>query len=432
MANSIQLAIRAKGLSPFIKRAGSIARRYGLTSQKMDQSLAQFCQVLDGYQCAATFPITASTLERHAAVIKKYLDRNLEFAVHGLRHVDYTAYEADALFDQVLRARKIFSKLGIAPSGYRSPYLAMPARLPELLSRAGFTYASNQPLWWDGLDGRAEQSAPSYGFEKAIAFYRPWQVSQRCSLPQIKDGLIEIPVSLPDDEILIERTLTGAADILGIWRSLFDESVRLGELFTLQLHPERISVCSGALSAVLAEARSKSPVVWIARLAEVAAWWKARAQTAVTVRRMGECQYHFVIKGPAGTSVYARSARVDCPSSPWVSPYARVEGTEFNLTAAANALIGISPAASPELIAFLREQGYILESSPERDQYHTYFDQTTFSYNGARQVIAQIEGSGAPLLKLGKWPHGAQSALSVTGDIDALTLSDYVLRLMNR
>ena len=40
----------------------------------------------------------------------------------------------------------------------------------------------------------------------------------------------------------------------------------------------------------------------------------------------------------------------------------------------------------------------------------------------------ELETGRFPLLRLGRWPGGAKSALAVTGDVDALTIWDYALR----
>ena len=43
-------------------------------------------------------------------------------------------------------------------------------------------------------------------------------------------------------------------------------------------------------------------------------------------------------------------------------------------------------------------------------------------------IVREVESSAAPLVRLARWPKGAQSALAITGDIDALTLGDFLLR----
>jgi hypothetical protein len=80
----------------------------------------------------------------------------------------------------------------------------------------------------------------------------------------------------------------------------------------------------------------------------------------------------------------------------------------------------------------LRQQGYIVEVNHESHRYSCYFDQTEFAAKDERSLLAQIEGTDRPLVRLGRWPNGARSALAITGDIDALTLWDYGLRFFER
>jgi hypothetical protein len=61
------------------------------------------------------------------------------------------------------------------------------------------------------------------------------------------------------------------------WLEILRRTYELGELFSLSLHPERIYFCEEAFRAVLSRARSLSPIVWIARLDEIASWWRSRA-----------------------------------------------------------------------------------------------------------------------------------------------------------
>jgi hypothetical protein len=84
------------------------------------------------------------------------------------------------------------------------------------------------------------------------------------------------------------------------------------------------------------------------------------------------------------------------------------------------------------LVSFLKQQGYIVETSLNPDRHSFYLDRSAFFSEDKRRLIAQIEGSDLPLARLGRWPNGARSALSVTGDIDALTLWDYGLRSLGR
>lgn len=58
------------------------------------------------------------------------------------------------------------------------------------------------------------------------------------------------PVTLPDDETIMDRlNITEPQKINEIWKSLFEQSYGRGELFTLQLHPERIETFANSLES---------------------------------------------------------------------------------------------------------------------------------------------------------------------------------------
>jgi dephospho-CoA kinase len=48
--------------------------------------------------------------------------------------------------------------------------------------------------------------------------------------------------------------------------------------------------------------------------------------------------------------------------------------------------------------------------------------------NGA--LVAEIEALDKPLLRFAVWPDGARAALSITGDIDSITIQDFFLRIV--
>ena len=426
-------AARAKGALALLKRARSIAIRYGLTPAKMDQALCLLAQTLARFDCGASIPTTAVALERNSETITKYVGRHIEFAVHGYTHVDYSQLTPEEQLAHLRRARDAFADVGITASGFRSPYLRRESHLYDAIGATGFSYASNQPILWDVL-GPDAFTPPTYAsYERAIAFYDPWHASERPSLPQLGDRLVEIPVSLPDDEILIDR-LDGRPNGLveKAWQCILAQTYQRGELFTVQLHPERIAACVDGLSAVLAEARLRSPSVWFARLDEIAAWWRARAGATVEIGETGDGELTLAVDGPQGTTVLARSVAVDAPTVPWADGYRRVGSTGLAMRSPVRPFIGLSPAASPGLAGFLRQQGYIIEVSEERFRYPYYFDWVEFGAELERPLLAEIEEGNRPLVRLGRWPDGARSALAVTGDVDALTLWDYGLRLVGK
>jgi hypothetical protein len=431
--NSISLAVKAKGRLALVKRAGQIVDHYGPTPSKMAQALDRFGQVLRDFGCGATFPITAVALKRNSKVVEKHVGQGIEFAIHGYRHIDYSQL---ALGDQVAHLRQahaIFNSAGVTCSGFRSPYLRFNEHLREAAREVGLAYLSNQPILWDALDGESLSPAAQAACRRAIALYAPWSAADRPALPQLWRDLVEIPVSLPDDEILVGRLGGDADGLVGrAWARILAETYRREELFTLQLHPERIARCAPALGALLAQARALNPPVWVACLGEMAAWWRARSAATVMAAPTGDGKLRLSLRGPDGMAFLARNVETDMEglAQPWTHGYQRYATQSLILASGIRPFIGVPAGTAPELVYYLREQGYIVEVSDNSQNYSVYLDHVEAIPENRRPLLAQVEEGNQPLVKLGRWPGNNHSALAITGDIDALTLWDYGLRYL--
>ena len=431
--NPIAVAVRAKGPSAVLKRGHSIVSRYGFTSAKMDHALRLFAYILEKYGCGATFPITATTLRRNSAIINKYIGENIEFAVHGYTHVDYSRLEPEEQLAHLRCAREIFSKAGVQAVGFRSPYLSRNSHLDSALEAAGYVYVSNQPVWWDVLDIGALAPVTHAAYERAVGFYRPWLASERLSLPRLHNQLIEIPVSLPDDEILLDRLDVERRNLVDeAWHRILAKTYERGELFTIQLHPERTELCASGLASVLAEARQLKPPVWLARLDEIASWWRARTEAAVQIRAGEDGTWEVSVTGPPGTTILARGVEILGPAKPWADAWSQVTASSCVVRAASQPLIGLSPACPQRLESFLRQQGYLCQVAEHFQTYSFYVDRATFTPADERPLLDEIKKDARQLVRLGRWPNSARSALCVSGDIDALTIWDYGLRALGR
>ena len=262
-----------------------------------------------------------------------------------------------------------------------------------------------------------------------LDFYGAHSASDYPSLPQVIGDLVRIPYCLPDDEALVDRLqLTGTEPMAGIWLAILRRTYELGELFTLGLHPERIALCGEALQAALAEARSLSPPVWIARLEEIVDWWRGRAAATYQVTKLAASAFRLTVDGPPGVTVLSRGVKVEAPTEPWFGDYQRVLGNELVFQSEQLPFIGVSPGSSPALVSFLQQQGYLVARDSDAA---LCLQQEDFGLEDERALLRRIEEGKWPLLRLARWPDGARSALSITGDIDALTLWDYALRVFS-
>jgi hypothetical protein len=265
-----------------------------------------------------------------------------------------------------------------------------------------------------GLDERARE-----GLQRGMAFYRPAPAAQFRALPFRRDGFVEIPVCLPDDEIPLDRMYIHDADYLGrMWRSILGLTHARGELFTLQLHPERIDFFAGALRGVLSDARSRQPAVWIATLDEIAQWWEAKARNRAQFVRDGD-GFRVEIEACPGTAVFVRTHGTERAAEPG----------PLRVDSALRPSVGVAPGSSRGAIGVLNDLGYVVEVGDRSDGYAVHLGLVERSdYPSIEACRRVIEESKRPLVRFGTWPEGARSALAVTGDIDALTIWDFVHR----
>ena len=426
--NPISVAFEGKGPSHAARRAVNILGNYGVTPAKMGRALQQFAAILGQFGCRATFPITATVLRRNPDVVEEYQALGLEFAIHGYRHLDHFRLSRTEQLAQLELARQLFDEVGVQAKGFRAPYLHANADTLAALQDQHLSYDSSQGLNWLVPNARA---TPSYGH--LLRFYGALSASAYPSLPSLQGNLTCIPYSLPDDEALANHLSLQKTDQMSeIWLAVLRRSHQLGELFTLGLHPERMLICQEPLTVVLSEARKLYPPVWIARLDEIADWWRARSAAEVRISDTAGGRLRVSVAGPSGTTVLVRGVEVDAATQAWADGYREVQGTTFTVRSPRRPFIGVSPTVSPELSTFVRQQGYIVETSQHGDRYAHCLQQTRFHAQDQRTLLAQIEGTSFPLVRLGRWPHGAHSALAITGDIDALTLWDYGLRFLGR
>ena len=99
----------------------------------------------------------------------------------------------------------------------------------------------------------------------------------------------------------------------------------------------------------------------------------------------------------------------------------------MTITSGALPAIRVGPGASPAFVSFLEQEGYVVQRGGQACALHLD-GWTEFADQDKRRVIDIIEQADAPLIRIWRWPSEARSVLSLTGDVDSMTLIDFLRR----
>ena len=420
---SLVMSLRSRGAAASAGRVAQVLGRFGATTDAMRRRLDAYDRILAPLGIRPTWPTTACVLARHPELLRGYADRGIELAVHGLVHGDHARLDGPRQRDTLARAVAIFQRAGLPTIGFRGPYLRYNVATLEVLRALGFRYHSSQAVGF-ALQREPANARASAGVALARELYSARDAAAVAVVPCMRDGLVDIPVAIPDDEILVDR-LGADSDAAWVqWRAMLAETHRRGELFTVQLHPERIVELGEALGAVCQAARALRPAVYVARLDEIAAWWLRRSAFRIEVRCRGDHRFRVLVNADRDATILVRG--LDVPREPWSGRDATSCARVLDVVATRVPAVGVSRRTPPAARAFLAAEGFAVEETDRPDTHGAYVDAGPEWSETA--LLDAIERSPGPLVRIWRWPSGARSALAVTGDIDALTLRDFALR----
>jgi hypothetical protein len=123
----------------------------------------------------------------------------------------------------------------------------------------------------------------------------------------------------------------------------------------------------------------------------------------------------------------------------WAGDESSIASRQFMAHAATCPSVALSPQTSSEVEDFLSEQGYpvLRAEAVAAPGYSLYLDMPDgLGKTREEQItqrsalVAEIEALDKPLVRFGIWPERARAALSITGDIDSITIQDFFLRIV--
>jgi len=250
-----------------VRRATALSARYGLSSSRAERRVQVCVQQLAEGGILPTFPTPGRVVRRNPKFFQELQAAGAEFAVHGYDHVDFNTLSSRETRQQFLAAAESFQKAGIHFTGFRCPYLSYSDELLPAVPDGMFEYSSNKAIWWDVAP--AQEDGSNAVFDKLTHFYRPHSANTTFALPSVINGLVEIPVSVPDDLQLCDGLGLRADEIARTWCEILAQSHRRGELFVLMFHPESFDDCRFALQELLRQSRLLQPPVWLTQLREI-------------------------------------------------------------------------------------------------------------------------------------------------------------------
>ncbi|EFH86743.1 polysaccharide deacetylase family protein [Ktedonobacter racemifer] len=439
--NLVSFSIKTKGPRNFARRLWTVFSRFGFSETRNRRSLETLIHELKPYQAAPTFFIPAVVLQRHPRLLADIEQAGAEIGIHGYVHNDYRQLNKDAQYTQTSRAIATFQQVKMPFQGFRNPYLGWSEDSVQVFTDLGFAYESNEAVLHDVVDQASLSPTILDGYQKSLALYRALPCTAYALRPHFEDTLLRIPTSIPDDEMLFDRLrITSGEEVGKLWSLVMQRVYDLEGAYVLNLHPERGVLCRQALSILLRTATSQPRPIWITRLDEIARWWKERARFTFTLQQTAPNAWQVEADCTERATILARHVQlVEQPTTTWNEHEVSVEARTFTLEASQCPAIGVSPETPEAVLAFLHEQGYAAQraSEEERASYTHYLHLPTglgasrsAQFETRSDIIQQVEGLTTPLLRFACWPSGHQAALSISGDIDSVTIQDFFLRIL--
>jgi peptidoglycan/xylan/chitin deacetylase (PgdA/CDA1 family) len=350
----------------------------------MRRAIDELLSVCHEFDARPTMFVTAVLIDRYPEFFRSLAVSRAELGVHGFVHTDHALLDENAQHEHLERALENFAKLRLAPKGFRHPYLRYNDETWTAAARLGFTHSSNTSVSWDVVSESLPVSALA-AYARGLELYGAQPHSRLPSVPVfVEGGILDVPASLPDDEAVIDRLGLSGRDAGRFWLGILERSYEAGEVMTIVVHNERVPMCADSLRAVLRNARGRTPKVWVATIGEINEWWRKRVTYRLHVTSEGRGRWRVVPPADPEATVLVRSGETEPAGQRWFGDWVLMPRGPFV----------VSSEAPPEEVG----------------------DDESPSLNGS------------PQLRLGRWPGAARSVLTISSDVDAMSLVDFLRR----
>lgn len=427
--------LKTKGVVGFILRVATLIKRFDFSGNKMKEAVLTIEQLGKKYKYRPALIVPALVLKRHHRLLNNLSGASLECAIHGYTHKNFKPLGLDEQVSEIRKAKGVFEQLQIHPYGFRAPYLSWNGHTGQAVQKNNLLWESNETFIWNGFE-KSRLFKLRHFMEKAIhVLYDPLDGHKSVVIPRLQGDIVRIPVALPDDEILIDRLgITDSNKIGQVWGKILESTHQRGDIFVLQLHPERFPICREAMESLLDSALNSERGIWVTGMKEVAEWWKQKSRFEFAFEAAPGKGWRVHCQCTDRAVILGRNLPGKASQAAFYRDYRVIEERDF-LVESENRkpCIAVHPRCSQTLLKFLADEGFAYEIS-DVDAGCSLFlkEYETFGRKNELDLLNKIEESPNPIVRYWLWPDAQKSAFVTSHDLDCVTLTDFLLRLFGR
>ncbi len=429
--------VTTKGFVHSFERSAQILRRFLLGRRKF-LNMITFLQDNFNGDTKITFCVTACLLAENSFLFRKLQQIGHDVAAHGYIHTNMKHKSKKEQIEIIRKCSRVFDEFRMPISGFRCPYLSYNNDTLEVLQRGGFAWTSNNMILWHNNGVSKDRRDSSKSLQKIRTLYNIEYADQYPVLPRFRNNCLDIPITGPDDEMLLERfRVKKKKKIAEIWTDIQQQTHQRGELFHLLFHPERFSHIKDCIKEIVEGLKRFNEPIWVASLMDITEWWRRRKTLSWEHERITDGCWRTWVKVPERATMLMKLQNgADGGQELFYKNYVQVGAVEsrngarsFPCLRGRKGAIGLSQQCSKEAETFLREEGFLVERAQRPEEHPLFIDgYRSFSRTDEPALLREVETAPVPLLRVWRWPDGNKSGFTISADVDSVTLMDFVRR----
>ena len=284
-----------------------------------------------------------------------------------------------AQFEQALLK---FKKAAIPVHGFRAPYMRFNENTNKATKENDLQWVSHTIVFFRHLESIQRMGRTAQITNWIQSFYTCKMEDETPSIPWWGDHCLEIPVSCPDDEVLVDRYgMHDANEIAAVMLDMLQTSHQNGELVNFLFHPERVGLITPVIETLLQEALSRTEL-WVCSLDDISQWWHERAKCTFDIVEERTNCFRVNVRGS-----HRGSALLQKPHG--VTDFISCEKDgSFVLHSPLRPAVNILPGFCEKGAPCLKNEGFAVETAPDPGCHAVSLSRslTLFRQNGPSEV----------------------------------------------